>query len=104
MKRKVTGGKRLKQHTKKMSLIEVGGESFCWLGGSQAASDLELLTSVGIERIVCLAGKPRFPSNFHYFKAHLPDQPDAKLLPVVEKVSEFLQSIARGEKKRGKNK
>ena len=64
-----------------------------YLGDAKISKDLNLLQSVGITHIICLAGKSMFESNFIYHKAHFKDKQDSDMLELLPSIFDFLDNV-----------
>lgn len=64
-----------------------------YLGDAKISRDLNLLKSVGITHIICLAGKSMFESTFIYHMAHFKDKQDSDMLKLLPSIFEFIDNV-----------
>eukprot|EP01083_Nonionella_stella_P075390 204950_1 len=69
-----------------------------YLGNAKASRNLDVLKSVGITHIVCLAGKDVFQNDFIYYMCHFKDKGDSDILQLLPSVFEFMDHAIAKEK------
>ena len=64
-----------------------------YLGDAKMSKDLNLLKSVGITHIICLAGKSMFDNEFVYHMAHFKDKQDSNILQFLPSIFGFIDNV-----------